>query len=67
MIRKLEEKDKNFGDELTHAPDNDLDKPCSDVHILVWVNIIIIDRNIFVCIDTTFQGLQHRHIRYLIF
>jgi hypothetical protein len=58
MVRKLEEKDKDFRDELAHTPDYHLDEPRPDVHILIRINVIIIEWNIFVSVHSAFQSLH---------
>ena len=61
MVLQLEEEDKDLGEKCADAPNDDLDEPCADIDILIWVKFIVTllrdYRHIFVCIDSAFQDL----------
>ena len=50
----LEEEDKDFGQEGANTPDDDLNQPGSNVDKLVWIDLIVIKRHVFVRVDSTF-------------
>mmetsp|Transcript_8305 Transcript_8305/g.11493 ORF Transcript_8305/g.11493 Transcript_8305/m.11493 type:complete len:216 (-) Transcript_8305:329-976(-) len=58
IVGILDEKDDDFGDELAYAPDSELDKPCAQVDMVIRVDIVIIDRHIFIRVHATFQNLN---------
>ena len=54
MVSILEEEDKDFGQEGANTPDDDLNQPGSNVDKLVWIDLIVIKRHVFVRVDSTF-------------
>lgn len=54
MVSILKEEDKDFGQEGANTPDDDLNQPGSNVDKLVWVDLIVIKRHVFVRVDSTF-------------
>ena len=58
MEHKLEEEDENFGQEGAYAPDDHLYEPRLDVHVLVWVEVVImVHWHVLVSVDSTLEDL----------
>ena len=52
MIGQLEEEYPNFGNRTADTPDYDLDEPDANIDELIWVNVIIVDWDVSIGVDS---------------
>lgn len=58
MVDKLDIEDCNLGDELADAPNCQLDEPGFEIDVIVEVDVLIIDGDLFIDVDAAFEDLE---------